>query len=360
MGIFVLLFKWRISAALAMISSTGTGDKSTVLGMWMVSIAGELWFALMSVLDQLPKMQPVRRTVYVRALDESMMVALRLLCATAPDAFRGTAPINLTDRLYQVLRWAVVSHEILFSRNNALLAGGWLHPLQGLAYLNTTVYPFTSMFLIAYCGLFPAIQLVTGNGATTGGAFFSIIIRPPSATYITFVAALMLTLVVVAVLEARWSGIALVDWWRNQQFCMVSATSAYLAAAVQVALKVAAGKEILFKLTSKQRATSTIASVKDRFAELALRREVDGADGPDGSGASGEPDVHGCSDGRGVVEGQPNGGVRFGVQRVRGGASLPLRPGAHGSLEQHVEPLLLLVAFFTVRLLCFVIYVHIL
>jgi hypothetical protein len=46
---------------------------------------------------------------------------------------------------------------------------------------------------------------------------------------------------------------------------MVSATGAYLAAAVQVALKVAAGKEISFKLTSKQRAAS---SVKDRFAEL--------------------------------------------------------------------------------------------
>lgn len=43
-------------------------------------------------------------------------------CVTQRDAFRGTAPINLTDRLHQVLRWATGSVEIFFSRNNALLA----------------------------------------------------------------------------------------------------------------------------------------------------------------------------------------------------------------------------------------------
>jgi cellulose synthase/poly-beta-1,6-N-acetylglucosamine synthase-like glycosyltransferase len=43
-------------------------------------------------------------------------------CVTQRDAFRGTAPINLTDRLHQVLRWATGSVEIFFSRNNALFA----------------------------------------------------------------------------------------------------------------------------------------------------------------------------------------------------------------------------------------------
>ncbi|KAK6162197.1 hypothetical protein DH2020_002038 [Rehmannia glutinosa] len=45
-----------------------------------------------------------------------------IYCVTKRDAFRGTAPINLTDRLHQVLRWATGSVEIFFSRNNALLA----------------------------------------------------------------------------------------------------------------------------------------------------------------------------------------------------------------------------------------------
>uniref|UniRef100_A0A0D3HCH8 Glycosyltransferase 2-like domain-containing protein n=1 Tax=Oryza barthii TaxID=65489 RepID=A0A0D3HCH8_9ORYZ len=182
--------------------------------------------------------------------------------AAAPDAFRGTAPINLADRLHQVLRWAAGSLEIFFSRNNALLAGGRrrLHPLQRAAYLNTTVYPFTSLFLIAYC-LFPAIPLIAGGGGWNAA---------PTPTYVAFLAALMVTLAAVAVLETRWSGIALGEWWRNEQFWMVSATSAYLAAVAQVALKVATGKEISFKLTSKHLASSaTPVAGKDRqYAEL--------------------------------------------------------------------------------------------
>ncbi|KAK8445187.1 hypothetical protein SEVIR_9G277500v4 [Setaria viridis] len=186
-------------------------------------------------------------------------------CATAPDAFRGTAPINLADRLHQVLRWAAGSLEIFLSRNNALRAGR-LHPLQRVAYLNTTLYPLTSMFLILYC-VFPAIPLLS-SGNATAGALLSLG-TPPSATYVAFLTALMLTLAMVAVLEVRWSGITLGEWWRNEQFWMVSATSAYLAAVLQVALKVVAGKEISFKLTSKKTATtSSGVSVKERFAEL--------------------------------------------------------------------------------------------
>uniref|UniRef100_A0A804I3Q3 Cellulose synthase-like protein D1 n=1 Tax=Musa acuminata subsp. malaccensis TaxID=214687 RepID=A0A804I3Q3_MUSAM len=57
-------------------------------------------------------------------------------CITKRDAFRGTAPINLTDRLHQVLRWATGSVEIFFSRNNAFLACSRLKFLQRIAYLN--------------------------------------------------------------------------------------------------------------------------------------------------------------------------------------------------------------------------------
>lgn len=32
-----------------------------------------------------------------------------IYCITKRDAFRGSAPINLTDRLHQVLRWATGS-----------------------------------------------------------------------------------------------------------------------------------------------------------------------------------------------------------------------------------------------------------
>uniref|UniRef100_I1NBA2 Cellulose synthase-like protein D5 n=1 Tax=Glycine max TaxID=3847 RepID=I1NBA2_SOYBN len=67
-------------------------------------------------------------------------------CVTKRDAFRGTAPINLTDRLHQVLRWATGSVEIFFSRNNALLASPRMKFLQRVAYFNVGMYPFTQCF----------------------------------------------------------------------------------------------------------------------------------------------------------------------------------------------------------------------
>ncbi|CAN6288401.1 unnamed protein product [Urochloa humidicola] len=83
MCIFVLFFKWRISTALVMMSSNKTDYTSTVRAMWTVSIAGELWFALMWVLDQLPKMQPVRRAVDIAALDESLLPPMDVFVTTA-------------------------------------------------------------------------------------------------------------------------------------------------------------------------------------------------------------------------------------------------------------------------------------
>uniref|UniRef100_J3N1X0 Glycosyltransferase 2-like domain-containing protein n=1 Tax=Oryza brachyantha TaxID=4533 RepID=J3N1X0_ORYBR len=140
---------------------------------------------------------------------------------------------------------------------------GWVYGTR-VAYLNTTVYPFTSLFLMAYC-LLPAVPLIAG---CTPDAVEDM---PPTATYVAFLAALMLTLAAVAVLETRWSGIPLWEWWRNEQFWMVSATGAYLAAVAQVALKVAAGKEISFKLTTKSSplaGTGAGAGKDDPYAEL--------------------------------------------------------------------------------------------
>ncbi|KAM5587914.1 hypothetical protein ABKV19_006389 [Rosa sericea] len=86
-------------------------------------------------------------------------------CMPLRPAFKGSAPINLSDRLHQVLRWALGSVEIFLSRHCPLwygFAGGRLKWLQRLAYINTIVYPFTSLPLIAYCSL-PAICLLTGK-----------------------------------------------------------------------------------------------------------------------------------------------------------------------------------------------------
>ncbi|KAK9928055.1 hypothetical protein M0R45_025209 [Rubus argutus] len=163
-----------------------------------------------------------------------------IYCVTKRDAFRGTAPINLTDRLHQVLRWATGSVEIFFSRNNALLASSRMKLLQRIAYLNVGMYPFTSIFLIVYCFL-PALSLFTGK----------FIVQQLNVTFLVYLLGITITLILLAVLEIKWSGIELEEWWRNEQFWLIGGTSAHLAAVLQGLLKVIAGIEISFTLTSK-------------------------------------------------------------------------------------------------------------
>ncbi|XP_047962858.1 cellulose synthase-like protein D2 [Salvia hispanica] len=174
-------------------------------------------------------------------------------CVTKRDAFRGTAPINLTDRLHQVLRWATGSVEIFFSRNNALLATSKMKALQRIAYLNVGIYPFTSIFLIVYCFL-PALSLFSGQ----------FIVQTLNVTFLIYLLIITVTLCALAVLEVKWSGIELEEWWRNEQFWLIGGTSAHLAAVFQGLLKIFAGVEISFTLTSKSGGDDE----EDEFADL--------------------------------------------------------------------------------------------
>ncbi|KAI3806459.1 hypothetical protein L1987_22366 [Smallanthus sonchifolius] len=175
-------------------------------------------------------------------------------CVTKRDAFRGTAPINLTDRLIQVLRWATGSVEIFFSRNNALFASPRMKFLQRIAYFNVGMYPFTSIFLLAYCVL-PALSLFSGK----------FIVQSLNITFLILLLAITVTLSMLALLEIRWSKITLHDWWRNEQFWLIGGTSAHPVAVIQGLLKVIAGIDISFTLTSKPAAAD---DGEDEFAEL--------------------------------------------------------------------------------------------
>ncbi|KAL5560954.1 hypothetical protein UlMin_030701 [Ulmus minor] len=177
-----------------------------------------------------------------------------IYCVTKRDAFRGTAPINLTDRLHQVLRWATGSVEIFFSRNNALFATRRMKFLQRVAYFNVGMYPFTSLFLMVYCFL-PAVSLFSGQ----------FIVQSLDVTFLIFLLAITISLCMLAILEIRWSGITLHDWWRNEQFWLIGGTSAHPAAVLQGLLKVIAGVDISFTLTSK---AATPEDGDDEFADL--------------------------------------------------------------------------------------------
>jgi cellulose synthase A len=90
-----------------------------------------------------------------------------IYCIPKRPAFKGYAPLNLSDRLHQVLRWALGSVEIFFSKHCPLRYGygGGLKLLERFSYINSIVYPWTSIPLLAYCTL-PAICLLTGKCIT--------------------------------------------------------------------------------------------------------------------------------------------------------------------------------------------------
>ncbi|KAK7306511.1 hypothetical protein VNO77_44458 [Canavalia gladiata] len=164
-------------------------------------------------------------------------------CMPLRPAFKGSAPINLSDRLHQVLRWALGSVEIFLSRHCPLwygFAGGRLKWLQRLAYINTIVYPFTSLPLVAYCSL-PAICLLTGK----------FIIPTLSNLASALFLGLFLSIIITSVLELRWSGVTIEDLWRNEQFWVIGGVSAHLFAVFQGFLKMLAGVDTNFTVTAK-------------------------------------------------------------------------------------------------------------
>ncbi|KAI4387680.1 hypothetical protein MLD38_000093 [Melastoma candidum] len=100
-----------------------------------------------------------------------------------------------------------------------------------------------SIFLIIYCFL-PALSLFSGR----------FIVATVSVTFLDYLLTITFCLIGLAILEVKWSGILLEEWWRNEQFWLISGTGARLAAVVQGLLKVIAGIEISFTLTSKSAA----------------------------------------------------------------------------------------------------------
>lgn len=122
---------------------------------------------------------------------------------------------------------------LALSRNNALLGSKRLMFSQRMAYLNVGIYPFTSVFLIVYCFL-PALSIFSGQ----------FIVQTLNVTFLVYVLIITICLVTLAILEVKWSGVGLEEWWRNEQFWLISGTSSHLAAVVQGLLKVIAGIEI--------------------------------------------------------------------------------------------------------------------
>ncbi|CAO2209751.1 unnamed protein product [Urochloa humidicola] len=182
-----------------------------------------------------------------------------IYCSIEPAAFRGTAPINLTERLLQVLRWSGGSLEMFFSHSNAFLAGPRMHPLQRVAYLNMSTYPIVTIFILAY-SLFPVMWLISEQ-------FY---IQRPFGSYILYLVIIIAMIHVIGMFEVKWASVTLLDWCRNEQFYMIGATGVYPTAVLYMVMKLITGKGIHFRITSKQ----TEACSNDKFADLYVVRWV--------------------------------------------------------------------------------------
>ncbi|XP_062188823.1 probable mixed-linked glucan synthase 3 [Phragmites australis] len=176
-----------------------------------------------------------------------------MYCTMDHDAFCGTAPINLTERLHQIVRWSGGSLEMFFSHNNPLIGGQRLQLLQRVSYLNMTVYPVTSLFILLYA-LCPVMWLIPDE----------IYIQRPFTRYVVYLLIIIVMIHMIGWLEIKWAGVTWLDYWRNEQFFMIGSTSAYPTAVLHMAKKLLTKKGIHFRVTSKQ----TTADSSDKFADL--------------------------------------------------------------------------------------------
>jgi cellulose synthase A len=77
--------------------------------------------------------------------------------------------------------------------------------------------------------------------------------------------AVFLSIIATGVLELRWSGVSIEDWWRNEQFWVIGGVSAHIFAVFQGLLKVIAGVGTNFTVTSK-----SAGDDEDQYADLYL------------------------------------------------------------------------------------------
>ncbi|KAF9601600.1 hypothetical protein IFM89_020516 [Coptis chinensis] len=155
-------------------------------------------------------------------------------CMPKRPAFIGSAPINLSDRLHQVLRWALGSVEIFLSKHcpiwkRTVYLWETSAKLKKFAVLRLSATDFHLDFLSHV----NALCMQISNHAS-----------------IVFIA-LFVSIALTGILEMRWGRVQMDDWWRNEQFWVIGGVSSHFYALCQGLLKVLLGVNTNFTVTSK-------------------------------------------------------------------------------------------------------------
>ncbi|XP_073134597.1 cellulose synthase A catalytic subunit 6 [UDP-forming]-like [Henckelia pumila] len=162
-------------------------------------------------------------------------------CTPEISAFNGSSPINISYHLHEVLQRAIGSVEIFFSRHCPIWYGYGcgLKILQRISYINSVIYPLSSLFLISYCTL-PAICLLTGKFIVSEVSTYGSIIFT----------SLFILMAATSVFEIQWGGIGLDDWWTNELFWVLGGVSSQFFALIQGLVKVLSGVNMNFTVVS--------------------------------------------------------------------------------------------------------------
>ncbi|KAF7834193.1 cellulose synthase A catalytic subunit 6 [UDP-forming] [Senna tora] len=174
-------------------------------------------------------------------------------CIPKRPAFKGSAPINLSDRLHQVLRWALGSVEIFLSRHCPIChmppdwkiysAGGMLSVQFFIKAVGEKErIPLTLLDFTLFDEPKVCTQSLTHN--------FVCLMQISNYASLVFMA-LFISIATTGILEMQWGGVGIDDWWRNEQFWVIGGVSSHLFALFQGLLKVLAGVSTNFTVTSK-------------------------------------------------------------------------------------------------------------
>ncbi|KAK4256437.1 hypothetical protein QN277_009301 [Acacia crassicarpa] len=165
-----------------------------------------------------------------------------IYCIPERPAFKVSVPRNLSDGLVQVFKWALGSTEIFLSKHCPIWYGyrGGLKWLERISYINATIYPWTSIPLVAYCSL-PTVCLLTGK---------FIVPQLNNFDGMWFLS-LFICIFSTSILEMRWSGVPIDEWWRNEQLWVIEGVSANLFALFLGLFKVITGIDTKFIVKSK-------------------------------------------------------------------------------------------------------------
>ncbi|KAJ0969571.1 hypothetical protein J5N97_022448 [Dioscorea zingiberensis] len=152
-------------------------------------------------------------------------------CIPRRPAFKGSAPINLSDRGSHpsFTLGPFGSVEIFLSKHCPI----WYGYGGGLKWLERfSLHKFSRLSLdihsIDRTALLPAICLLTGK-----------FIIPEISSYASIVfMALFISIAATGVLEMQWGHVGIDDWWRNEQFWVIGGVSSHFFALLQGLLKV--------------------------------------------------------------------------------------------------------------------------